>query len=603
MLAKFSTLLFFITVLAAPNVWAQEVNYFDELKQLEQEADDGKFIQSIIELPFSQMVDNLYESEQWLRKGLTRTKQVNDEQRMADIAAKLATDLYLQGQYDSSTYYNLTAINLYDKLGVRIKKGEVLCELGYQTKRRDLDLAFKYFREGIALLETNKASDAIMSHAYDNYGVLFELRNDLDSAGFFYDEALKLKTIMNDSVGIPYSLNKIAQLNLIKKNFDDAKSYFDQAYEMRSRLNDAFGLAENETFYGDLYVASQDWSNAIEWYLKSNVSSEKLKYPRLLQYNYDQLVLCYEQTNQYKEALEASRKSSQLKDQLLNEKNSRTILELEERYESAEKDRNISRLETETARKRLQIYIAIALSIIIILIVIAYSINTQRKARAARDAAIIEEREAGLKAVFDATEEERKRIAKDLHDGLGQQLSGLRLSWESIENQIKTTAPAQAKRIHELTGVLDEACTEVRTISHTIMPKALQEKGLLAAIEDMLYKSLHHTSIEYDLQHFRMENKRFQERVELSMYRICQELMNNVIKHSKGTQVSVQLLLNKQSLVMIVEDNGIGMSSVHSSDGIGLMNIQSRVHTINGEAMFEAGPEQGLVVTVRVPVE
>jgi signal transduction histidine kinase len=404
-------------------------------------------------------------------------------------------------------------------------------------------------------------------------------------------------------LGIPYSLNKIGQLHLLNKDFEKAYSYFEKAYQMRLHRDDAFGVMENKTFFGDLYSEWAKYDTAILWYQESNADAQQQNYPFLMEYNWGRMSYCYEKLGQFNQALQAYRKSVEIKDQLLNDKNSRTILELEERYRSAEKDRNISRLETEAAKKRSQVYIALALSIIIILIVIAYSINSQRKARAAKDAAIIEEREAGLKAVFDATEEERKRIAKDLHDGLGQQLSGLRLSWESVENQIKTVSPAQANRIHELTVVLDEACTEVRTISHTMMPKALQEKGLLAAVEDMLYKSLRHTAIQYDLQHFRLENKRFQERVELSMYRICQELINNVIKHSKATQVNIQLLLNRQSLVMIVEDNGIGIPESQEADGIGLRNIHSRVHTIGGEAMFEAGPEQGLVVTVRVAVE
>ncbi len=585
------------------SAFAQETNYFDKLNQYEKRFSSQELIDTISSIPYGAMVDDLNASETWFRKAINSAHLIHDDNRVADISSRLATVFYLQGKYDSSTYYNLEAIKLYDHLSMDLKKGEVLCELGYQTKRRDLDLAFRYFREGIFLLEKNNASEEMKSHAYDNYGVLFEMQNDLDSAGYYYNEALIRKEAANDSVAIPYSLNKIAQLNLIKKNYVVAKTYFDKAYEMRKHLKNAFGLAENETFYGDLYVASEEWDKAIEWYQKSNSSAEQLKYPMLLQYNYEQLVICFEKTARYKDALDVARKSAELKDELLNEKNSRVILELEERYDSAEKDRNISKLEADAAKKKFTIYIVIATAIILLLVAFVYIVNAKRKARATRDAAIIEEREAGLRAVFDATEDERKRIAKDLHDGLGQQLSGLRLSWEGLENKIATNAPEQSERLKQLTLILDEACAEVRSISHTMMPKVLQEKGLLAAIEEMVRKSLGLTSIRFQIEHFKVEDVRFAERIELSIYRICQELINNIIKHSKASEVTIQLMRSKGHLILIVEDNGIGFNHAKSKDGIGMMNISSRLNTVKGEADIEPGPECGVVATIRVPVE
>lgn len=596
------TFLTFFLVSAA-SVRAQQLTYFDNLERYEKSIPTSDFIDSIVSIPYSIIFDNLYSSEVWVRKGLDYSRVLNHPQQMADLTYKLAKILYLQGQYDSSTFYNLEAIGQYERLEKWIDKGIVLCELGYQTKRRDLNQAFNYYRDGLSLLKKNNAPDGRMSGVYDNYGVLFEMHNSMDSADFYYQEALRMKVGMGDSLGIPYSYNKIAQLNLIRGEFSVARGYFDRAYELRIRLQDEFGITENESFFGDFYTATKEWNQAIDWYLKSIKRAEQLQYPMMLQYNYEQLAFCYEKNNQPKEALASFRKSAKLQDELLNAQNSRVILELQERYASAEKDRSISRLQAETAQKRMTNYVIFSLAVMVLLGAIIIIINIRRKERASKDAAIISEREAGLRAVFDATEEERKRIAKDLHDGLGQQLSGLRLSWEGVKNKIAHSNPEQSGRMGHLMEVLDEACNEVRQISHTMMPKSLQEKGLLSAIEEMVQKSLKFSTIRYEIEHFKVQDVRFDERVELSVFRICQELLNNIIKHSRASFVTVQLMKSNRHLVLIVEDDGIGIDLDKASDGIGMRNISSRLRTINGQSDIEPGPERGVVVTIRVPVE
>lgn len=215
---------------------------------------------------------------------------------------------------------------------------------------------------------------------------------------------------------------------------------------------------------------------------------------------------------------------------------------------------------------------------------------------------VIKEREKGLEAVITATEEERKRIAKDLHDGIGQQLSGLKLAWQKLSSDLQPKASQEAERMDELGDILDETCSEVRSISHQMMPKALSEMGLVPAIDDMLRKSIGPTEIQYRFEHFKAEG-RFKESIEIGLYRICQELINNVIKHSGATELSVQLFRNKDHLVMVVEDNGKGFDMAKSADGIGLMNISGRLNSVHGDVNYEPSPGSGTVATIRVPVQ
>jgi len=583
------------------NINAQSQLYFQLLDKWSSEIPENILVDSILKMPYDVMVSDFAKSKDWLQKAKKTSLISNSRDKLAEVYQRLGIVHYLQGTYDSSTYYNLEAIGIYESLGNSIKAGTVLCTQGYQSKRRDLSEAFQFFRKGLKILEKSNATSELLA-AYDNFGVLFEMRNDLDSAEIFYSKALQLKTTLNDSIGIPYSLNNLALIAILRQNFGPAKALLDQAYNIRLVRNDQFGLIENTSLYGDYYQAVKENKTAIEYYLQSNAMCDQLNYLRQKHYNLEQLLVCYESEGKFAAALKAAKESAVLQDLLQREQNNKTVIELEQRFKVAEKDKSIAELEKETAEKRLYILlIGVALLVVFFGALLIFQIN-KRHASNLKNAAILTEREAGLKAVFDATESERKRIAKDLHDGIGQQLSGLRLGWEGLEQNIRPLLPEQSAKLHALNTVLDEACIEVRSISHRMMPKALQEKGILAAIDDLLRKSIGITSINYRVEHFRIDNERFDERIELGLYRICQELIGNILKHSKATDIIVQLYKNTNQIIMIVEDNGVGFDPAIKKDGTGLKNIESRLQTIGGAVTWERGPERGTVASVKVIV-
>lgn len=322
----------------------------------------------------------------------------------------------------------------------------------------------------------------------------------------------------------------------------------------------------------------------------------------MLQQNLQQLAKCFEETGQYERATQLLKTSMALKDSLLSEKNLKIVNELEQRFNLAEKDKSIAVLEEKAAKRMVMIAWGVVALVVVAGGFVFVLQRNKRRAAAARDAAIIAERERGLEAVFAATEEERKRIAKDLHDGIVQQLSGLRMGFERLTSKVRSVLPQKGEVIDRLTRVIDEVCTEVRSLSHQMMPKALSESGLIASLEDMLAKSLGVTPIQYRLEHYKVEGVRFPEKVELGVYRVCQELINNIIKHSGASEVVVQLFRNRDLLILIVEDNGRGFVAPLDGRGIGLANITSRIHTVDGEVTWEPGPQSGTVATVKVPV-
>jgi len=209
----------------------------------------------------------------------------------------------------------------------------------------------------------------------------------------------------------------------------------------------------------------------------------------------------------------------------------------------------------------------------------------------------IQEQEKGLEAVIEATEEERKRIAKDLHDGVGQQLSALKRGFEDLEGKLAAEEKEQAGGLKSL---VDQTAADTREISHRMMPRVLMEMGLVPAIDDLLSKTLKHTSIEHEFEHYRLK-PHYDERKEIAVFRILQELINNVIKHSGASLVNIQLMEIKSKLVLTVEDNGSGFKGDHQS-GLGMMTIKNRLNVLKGDLSFEPSPNAGTVARVSIPV-
>lgn len=567
-------------------------------------------LDSIVSMPYDEMVSDLNQSATILEHGLEIASTAQNDSVKAEILTKLSTVLYLQGEHENSLETAIQAIKLFESLSLPERVGGVYCAIGYQIKRRDMEKANRYMRLGISVLESQQNSSALEA-GYNNYGVLKEMENQLDSAEHYYHVAYEMALGRNDSIALPYCLNHLAGIELLRENFTDAKRLFDEAYTIRKTRNEEYGILENLIFYGDLFQAQNQADSAIHYYQTAVELSYGVGFPYMRQYSYEQLASVHENMGSLNEALAAQKAFTALKDSLLENQRTEQLAEMETRFETEKKEKENLLLKQEAqeqqlvvSKQRAWIFGLSGLAVSILFLGLFLLQRNKRLAEAKRDAAIIEERERGLQAIIQATEEERKRIAKDLHDGIVQSLTGLSLQMQKQSNSEKAKTSGLDEELNSTRSILDESIAEVRGISHQMMPRVLSEMGLIPALADMLEKSLGLTEIECEFEHHNIDEQRFTESIEISLYRICQELINNIIKHSEAKAVSVQLLKTKSHLVLIVEDNGKGFTfdDPNSRNGIGLMNINSRAQAIHGEVNYEPSPQQGTVASVRVPL-
>jgi signal transduction histidine kinase len=558
-----------------------------------------QFIDTANALPYDEVVAHLDESLTVFTKALRYATELGYTQGKAETHRWLAIVTYLKGQNERSVVHNQEAIRLFQSLGWKAKEGDQYCSLGFQMKARDLPRASNYMLKGMRMLEAEGDSGRLTA-VYDNYGVIKLLAKDLDSSLFYYNRALNLKRLFADSLGIPFSLNKLGEVHLLRKNLVAARQVIDEAYRIRLLRKDAFGIMENYACFGDYFLAATQSDSAIFWYNLALDQSRAQAYPFMTRYCFAQLSKAYELGGNLLFALQMHRAYAAITDSLQTDQRTRQVTELELRFETLEKDRENSLLRQQKTEQQLvvsrqrvwMVALASATFTILLLAFFVLQRNKQREA-AKRDTAIILERERGLRAIILATEEERKRIAKDLHDGIVQTLTGLNFMLQRPQQHDQ----AQSQQL------LNAAIAEIRDISHRMMPRALAELGLVPSMADMLEKSLGAAGIHFTLDQRGMEGQRFDEALEIGLYRIAQELVNNILKHAKATEVGVQVMRSASHILLMVEDNGVGMaSSKTEKSGIGLTNIRSRVSMLNGEVSFEPGPRNGTVVMVRVPV-
>ncbi len=211
-----------------------------------------------------------------------------------------------------------------------------------------------------------------------------------------------------------------------------------------------------------------------------------------------------------------------------------------------------------------------------------------------------EEQKKAFGAIIQGEENERKRLAFELHDGIGQLLSVVKLNLSSLENWVDKRNKQTADVVNSIVALVDDSCREIRNISHNLMPNTVIQFGLMAALKDFCRKINNAEKIKVHFQNLDFEPD-LQPQVQTTIYRIIQEIIHNAIRHSQATDVYIQLFREDDNLVILIEDNGIGFEiSViqKSANGMGIKNIISRIEYLKGEVHIDSSPDKGTMYNI-----
>lgn len=388
-------------------------------------------------------------------------------------------------------------------------------------------------------------------------------------------------------------------------NFQKAYSYAlanDDKYEQAAILNplaaslvEAGRLAEAKTVIDSLLALSL---------------RHKLRFGELNAYT--NLAKWSMANGDYKTATQYLNRKMELADSISSNEVQEKVAMVETRFRVREKDNEIKMLQGEKEVQRLNLYQkdlvnkislgGLAAMLIISLLVYRNYRNRQKLQQQRITELETEKQLAATEAVLKGEEQERTRLAKDLHDGLGGMLSGIKYSLHTMKGNLIMT-PENAQAFERSIDMLDSSISEMRRVAHNMMPEALLKFGLNDALRDFCSDLNQSSALAVTYQSIGMEGVTIEQTKSVTVYRIVQELLNNTLKHAAAKNALVQLTYNNGELSLTVEDDGRGFEPriLNQSKGIGWSNIQNRIEFLKGKWDVDSREGTGTAVNIVIP--
>lgn len=496
----------------------------------------------------------------------------------------------------------MKALSIAEKNNSQVLIGKSLSNLGiFYVTQKDLDRAEEFHQQALAIrLKVGNPKDVYQT--YENLGIVNRERKRYDKALEYYFKALEIAKTMNDSSSLSFTYNDIGAAHSFQGTLDKAEKYLKASIDIRERMGEKAELAYTYNYLGENYERQKNLIAAEQHIKKAMAVAWEIQNTKQMYESLESLSDFYSRNNRFDSAYVYLQKYRFFRDSLSKKDRAEVVADLTTKYESEKKERQIQTQQFELTRKNY--WIAAIVFLFISLLITGYLLyhRKQLRQRAELQQEVIRQQDMAAKAIVEAEEKERQRIAKDLHDGIGQIMSAAKMNLSSIETQIPFVDKAQQLKFENIISLVDESCREIRAVSHNMMPNALLKAGLAAAIREFIDR-IDHSVLKVDLSSEGL-NERMDSNVETVLYRVIQECVNNVIKHSGANHLDISLIKDKDGISVTIEDNGKGFDvhqKMQKAGGMGLKNIITRVEYLKGSVEFDSLPGKGTLVAIHIP--
>ena len=613
--------------------------------------EDSAYVESVLERSRLLEVDNLDSAKVLAEKGLLVSKRISYSEGSSKAFVRFANQLYIIGKYDSAKILIERALELSRKLPGRTTEGVAYRILGsvYEAMGKK-DSAFYSLFYALKLFERN--------HDSLNLGKVY---NVLAEVSLNYNETASALDYLNKAEIILTGINNVSTLALTyqifggiyyrKNDFEKAIHYLLKAKTANETLGNARYLADNWNLLGLCYEAMDSdgpartgFGNALKYYMLHNLkdaAGETYFNIGVFFYNRDKndsavyyfekaLVLLEDSGNSkvklqvlpllsetyavkgdYQKAYAIHVEYTTLNDSLLNKEKVKQIAEMRARYETEKQAQQIVLLNEQHRSKLAQRNFFIAGSIVLLLSLFVLGFYYRQRGRIAdKNEQIAREKISGLlkeqeiksyDAMIEGQDEERKRIATDLHDRLGSMLSTVKILFGTLNEKIDVNQAENQKQYSKASSLLDEAVLEVRRIAQNLSTGMVITFGLVPALEELCESISESKILKCKFLCYGIE-ERMEQHIEIGIFRMMQEIVNNVLKHAKAKELIIQMNRTGDSITVTVEDDGVGFNVQEKKSGMGLKNLETRAFKMGGTYNVDSKPGRGTISIIEIPL-
>ena len=571
-------------------------------------------IQYINNYTFVLNMQGLYDSSLLLNlQGVALSRATLDSANLAKTLFNTGTSYRMKGEYEKAVEYYEEGKKIFQKFGneiIEAQGDDILQVLHFQMHQYETGIKFGE-RSVYLLRKLNNLP--MLGSALNNLGLNYVSVDKLVEATTLFEEALVISKKIDDQ-----NLEQSVYLNLgdvclERGDYAGMMPYMEKALVLSKKLE----IHESEliaikglSFYYQ-FKKNYDHSEALAR------EALALSYQFNLRIQRQKLLVHLSNLGYSKQDIAMgeyyAKQSTLLWDSILNESIQNATLELEKKYENEKKENQISQLETDKKVQQLSIrqknilnYLLMgsAVTVLIIFLLSYRAYKQKQKLQQQRISELETEKQLmATEAVLKGEEKERSRIAKDLHDGLGGMLSGIKYSFNTMKRNLIMT-PENQQAFERSMDMLDSSIKEMRRVAHNMMPEALVRFGLDTALEDFCNDINHSGALQVSYQSIGLVNENLDQTTAITIYRIVQELINNTMRHAAAKSAIVQVTRADNQLAVTVEDDGKGFDTIilKQSKGIGWTNIQHRVDFLKGKMDVNSQPGKGTSVHIEFNV-
>jgi signal transduction histidine kinase len=518
-----------------------------------------------------------------------------------------------KGDYKKCIEYTVKAMKIYEGNSDSIKLTNVYINLGYYYKLlNENQTAYAYDLKGINLARMQKKND-YLEVSLLNLSIPLTDAKKYDSAILVLKEAQKISEEINDKVYESIIINNLIivyrQMGQNEKTLPLVNDLITKATASGATEGLILGIDSK----GDYFINKSQYDSAAYYYLQAIDLMKKNNNNKYLEVTYSGLTDAKAGEGAFHEYEIYRDLRDSVRNALHSEENLKTSKELEVKYQSEKKDQEIKIQKGNLANSRLWIGILSSLiaSSILLFFIVRSSYKHKQKISAQekelQQQKIIqlqnEKQLTATQSILKGQEEERGRLAKDLHDGLGGILSSAKYSFINMKQHFVLTED-NARAFEKSMSMLDQSISELRRVAHNMMPETLMKLNLNEALQDYCQQVTDSGALPISYQSFGMDDLVVDNTIKTTVYRIVQELTNNIIKHAAATKSLVQIIAKDNTLNITVEDDGKGfdVSSLRLASGIGYKNTQSRIEFLKGKIDIQSKHGEGTSVYIEIPL-